>query len=81
MSKSRVPADKPAFETAVAEIEGIVGRIESGQLSLEESLHAYRRGAELLKHCQGQLDEAERQVRILDGDDLAPFEPAADEPR
>jgi exodeoxyribonuclease VII small subunit len=81
MSKSKPSQDKPAFEVAVAEIEAIVARIEAGQLSLEESLAAYRRGAELLKHCQGQLADAERQLRILDEDALKPFEPAVDDSR
>jgi exodeoxyribonuclease VII small subunit len=81
MSKTKSPQDKPAFEVSLAEIEGIVARIESGQLSLDESLAAYRRGAELLKHCQGQLADAERQLRILDEDALKPFEPAAEDSR
>ena len=81
MSKPKVAQDKPSFESAVAEIEHIVVRIESGELSLEESLQAYRRGAELLRHCQGQLDEADRQLRILDQEALKPFEPSPDEAR
>lgn len=81
MSKPKVPQDKPSFETALAEIENIVVRIESGELSLEESLQAYRRGAELLRHCQGQLDEADRQLRMLDQDALKPFEPSPEEAR
>ena len=81
MSKPKVAQDKPSFETALAEIEHIVVRIESGELSLEESLQAYRRGAELLRHCQGQLDEADRQLRILDQEALKPFEPSPDEAR
>jgi exodeoxyribonuclease VII small subunit len=81
MSKSKVPQDKPSFETALAEIEHIVVRIESGELSLEESLQAYRRGAELLRHCQGQLDDADRQLRMLDQDALKPFEPSPEEAR
>ena len=43
------------FETAMAELEKIVAAMEAGQLSLEESLENYRRGAELLTLCQGQL--------------------------
>lgn len=81
MSKSRVPPETPSFESAVAEIERIVARIESGEMSLEESLQAYRRGAELLRHCQGQLADAEQQLRMLDQETLRPFEPAPDEAR
>lgn len=66
----------PAFETALAELEKIVASMESGQLSLEESLAAYRRGTELLKLCQQQLQDAEQQVRILsESGQLEPFSP------
>lgn len=41
--------------------------MEGGQLSLEESLAAYKRGAELLTYCQAQLQAAQQQVRILEG--------------
>lgn len=81
MTRSKPTQDKPAFEVALAEIESIVTRIEAGQLSLEESLTAYRRGAELLKHCQGQLADAEHQLKLLDGEALRPFEPAPDDAR
>ena len=81
MTRSKPTPDKPAFEVALAEIEGIVSRIEAGQLTLEESLAAYRRGAELLRHCQGQLADAEQQLKILDGEALKPFDPAPDDAR
>lgn len=55
----------PTFETALAELEKIVASMESGQLPLEESLAAYKRGTELLKLCQQQLQDAEQQVRVL----------------
>lgn len=40
--------------------------MESGRLPLDESLAMYRRGSELLKHCQQQLDAAEREIYILE---------------
>ncbi|MEO1767377.1 exodeoxyribonuclease VII small subunit [Thiobacter aerophilum] len=55
----------PSFEAALAELEKIVASMESGQLSLADSLAAYKRGSELLKLCQRQLQDAEQQVRIL----------------
>jgi exodeoxyribonuclease VII small subunit len=55
----------PTFETALAELEKIVASMEGGQLPLEESLAAYKRGTELLKLCQQQLQDAEQQVRVL----------------
>lgn len=54
------------FEAALSELEKLVATMETGQLPLEESLAAYRRGTELLQHCQHQLAEAEERVRILD---------------
>ena len=62
MSKS---PKAPTFETALAELEKIVASMEGGQMPLEESLAAYKRGTELLKLCQQQLQDAEQQVRIL----------------
>lgn len=55
----------PVFEDALAELEKIVTDMESGQLSLEESLAAYQRGTELLKLCQQKIQDAEQQVRVL----------------
>ena len=75
-SASAAPAvadDGPSFEAALAELEAIVERMEGGQLPLEESLTAYRRGAELLQRCQRQLADAERRIQILDNGTLREF--------
>jgi exodeoxyribonuclease VII small subunit len=61
------------YEMALAELEGLVARMEGGALSLEESLAAYRRGAALVGFCQQQLEKVEQQVRVLDGDTLKPL--------
>jgi len=66
MPKPAKPEHGPTFEDAVAELETIVTRMEDGQLSLEQSLNSYKRGAELLKFCQGQLADAQQQVKVLD---------------
>lgn len=74
-----MPAGKtpqPTFESALAELEKIVGSMEAGQMPLEDSLAAYRRGAELLKFCQSQLQSAEREVKILEENVLKSFGPA-----
>lgn len=60
------PAKTPTFESALAELEEIVSDMEAGQLPLEKSLAAYKRGAELLKFCQGALQDAQQQVKILE---------------
>lgn len=54
------------FETALGELENIVQSMEGGKLELEDSITAYRRGMELMQHCQAQLAEAEEQIRILE---------------
>ncbi|MDR3054455.1 MAG: exodeoxyribonuclease VII small subunit [Zoogloeaceae bacterium] len=60
-----IPADLK-FETALAELEKLVARMEDGELELEDSIGAYRRGMALLQHCQGQLSVAERKIRVMD---------------
>jgi exodeoxyribonuclease VII small subunit len=54
------------FETALAELEDIVASMEGGKLELEASIAAYKRGMELMKHCQNQLTDAEAQIRVLE---------------
>lgn len=58
--------DDPTFESALAELEKIVENMEGGELPLEQSLAAYKRGAELLKFCQAQLADAQQQVKVLE---------------
>ena len=54
------------FETALAELEAIVASMESDRLELEASIAAYKRGMELMKHCQAQLADAEEEIRIIE---------------
>jgi len=54
------------FETALAELEDIVASMEGGKLELEASIAAYKRGMELMQHCQSQLTDAEAQIRVLE---------------
>jgi exodeoxyribonuclease VII small subunit len=65
--------DSPTFESALTELEKIVAGMEAGQLPLEQSLAAYKRGAELLKYCQTALQDAQREVRILEENVLKNF--------
>jgi exodeoxyribonuclease VII small subunit len=62
-----------SFEAALAELESIVATMESGELSLEQSLAAYRRGAQLLQQCQSALKNAQQQVKILEAGLLQDF--------
>ena len=71
---TKAKATKPqSFEQALAEIESLVAAMEAGQLPLEQSLAAYKRGAELLQYCQSQLQEAQQQVKILEAGTLQNF--------
>ncbi len=74
-------AEPIAFEAAVSELEAIVERMEAGTLGLEESLAAYRRGAELVARCRESLAVIQQQVRILEADLLKPLEGDADDER
>ncbi|MPZ19827.1 MAG: exodeoxyribonuclease VII small subunit [Luteitalea sp.] len=53
------------FETALAELEGIVKTLEEGDLSLERSLQLFERGVQLSRYCHQHLEEAERRIEIL----------------
>ena len=68
------PSTPESFERAIGELEQIVQRMESGSLSLEESLGAYRRGASLVAWCRKSLADVQQQVRILEADLLEPFD-------
>jgi len=55
----------PDFEKSLAELESLVEQLESGDLSLDQSLKQFKRGVELTRHCQGVLDEAQQTVKQL----------------
>jgi exodeoxyribonuclease VII small subunit len=72
MTKQKEP--QLNFETALKDLEAIVAQMESGQLPLQQSLHAYQRGSELLQFCQKSLAEIEQQVRLLnENNTLQPY--------
>lgn len=69
------PADLPQdFETALAQLEELVSKMESGGLPLEESLDAYRRGVALSRICQERLEQAEQQISVLEAGLLRPLD-------
>ncbi len=65
------------FEKALEKLEGIVKAMESGEMTLDESLKAFQEGIELSRFCMNKLDEAERKVEILlrqkDTIEIVPF--------
>lgn len=67
------PAEPLDFEAALAELEALVQRMETGSLSLEESLAAFERGVQLTRQCQTALQQAELRVKALmrDGSESA----------
>jgi exodeoxyribonuclease VII small subunit len=55
----------PSFETALSRLEEIVHRLERGEISLDESLTAFREGSDLVKFCLERLTAAEKAVQEL----------------
>ena len=53
------------FEKIMGELEETVKKLESGDISLEESLGLFEKGVTLSKQCQKMLDEAEKKVSVL----------------
>jgi exodeoxyribonuclease VII small subunit len=73
MSKAAKSQPPQSLESALAELEKIVSSMEEGELPLERSLAAYKRGAELLKYCQAALQDAQQQVKVLEEGVLRDF--------
>lgn len=59
---------KPDFEKSLQELEALVQKMESGELSLEESLQEFERGVHLTRQCQAALSVAEQRVKLLAAD-------------
>jgi exodeoxyribonuclease VII small subunit len=74
----------PDFEEALAELEGLVERLERGDLPLDEALKTFERGVELTRHCQASLKAAQQKVEILlkrgSSTEVEPFSVSEDEP-
>ena len=72
VSDAREPRD---FESALKELEALVFDMENGELSLEDSLAAYKRGMELSTFCQKKLEDAEQQIKVLENGVLKDYIP------
>ena len=70
------------FEKSLEELEAIVSQMETGELSLEESLNAFEKGIKLTKDCQKALEKAEQKVnKLLEKEnqfDVEPFDTDSD---
>ncbi|MFZ5618410.1 MAG: exodeoxyribonuclease VII small subunit [Pseudomonadota bacterium] len=77
---AKTPNDLAAlsFEKALAELEGIVQKLESGTVDLEESIALYERGAVLKAHCEAKLKSAQERIEkiVVSGDGSVKTEPA-----
>ena len=64
MTEPTLPADiaQMSFEDALAELEGIVRRLEGGQVRLDDAIQSYERGAQLKRHCEQKLSEAQQRI-------------------
>ena len=70
----------PDFEKSLAELESLVEQLESGELSLDDSLRQFKRGVELTRHCQDVLTQAQQTVeKLLDIEDDSTAVPFDDE--
>ena len=75
MAETGLPPDVAAmsFEDALAELELIVKRLEAGSGKLNEAINSYERGAQLKRHCEAKLREAQARVdKIIVGADGTP---------
>ena len=64
------PALPASYEDALQELDALVGRLESGQLPLDQLLSGYQRGAQLLAFCRERLEAVENQIKVLEGTEL-----------
>ena len=69
MAKGRQKNDigELGFEEAINKLTDIVGRIEQGQIPLQDSLQQYERGMALIKHCRQILQKAEKRIEKISG--------------
>lgn len=85
MEEEKTPKnqEKQGFEKDLQSLQSTVKRLESGELSLDESLKAFEKGVQLVRRCQEELQNAERRIEQLvqvgkKGIETRPFEPGGD---
>lgn len=59
------PVEQLSFEAAMDELDRVVGALEAGNVTLEESIRLYERGARLKAHCEARLKAAEEKVATI----------------
>ena len=74
-------SEKQTFESALTKLEDIVTQLEAGEINLDEMIKVYEEGSQLIQFCLKKLDDAEKKIQVLTGEDesnlnLEPFEEA-----
>jgi exodeoxyribonuclease VII small subunit len=67
--KQKNDIDKLSFEEAIKELTNIVGKIEQGQIPLQDSLEQYEKGMALIKQCRSILQKAEERIEKISKED------------
>lgn len=65
MAKTNTPIEEMDYEKALSELESITSNLETGKLSLEESMRLFERGQALANRCNQLLDEAELKIKSI----------------
>lgn len=68
MARTPAAADKTRFEEALKRLEGVVERLEEGEIPLEEALKLFEEGVKLSRLCHQKLDEAEKRIELVTRD-------------
>ncbi|MEN6336287.1 MAG: exodeoxyribonuclease VII small subunit [Phycisphaerales bacterium] len=71
--KTKDELTKLTFEEAIGQLKDIVGKIEQGEIPLQDSLEQYEKGMALIKHCRGILQKAEKRIEKISKEE--PSEP------
>lgn len=66
-------SEEKSFEEKLKELEDLVNDLEKGELPLEESIAKFENGINISKECHKKLEEAEKKINILIGDNEEPF--------
>ena len=74
MAKQKNDIGKMTFEQAIDSLTGIVDGIETGQMPLAESIENYEKGMQLIKHCRGILQTAEKKIEKIAAEPTEPTE-------
>lgn len=65
VSRKKTTALTPDFESSLLQLNQLIEKMETGQLSLESSLQCFEEGVALIKQCQKTLSDAEQKIQIL----------------